>query len=397
MRLGIDASNIRAGGGLSHLKELLSTVDIEKYNIEKVVVWSCKNTLNELEEKSWLKKCTEDVMEKNYLHRAIWQNNKLNTKLIKEKCDILFVPGGSFTTNFSPVITMNQNLLPFALKTIFSYGISFLTIKFILLRCIQAFSFKKANGIIFLTEYAKGRVLKVTGKLKGITKVIPHGIDENFFSNIRPQLKKNEFSNATPFKLIYVSNIEPYKHQNQVIESVALLRSEGYHVSLKLIGSSNSSVLLQRFKKKVGFIDPDGEFIKYTGMMSHKQLQSEYKKANIFVFASSCEAMPITLMEGMASGVPIACSNRGPMSEIIGDACVYFDPENVDSIVCAIRSLIESPELRVKKAKEALNKAKHYTWERCAEDTFSFFLDIVEDYANITYEQKNFGSKSPIS
>ena len=132
-------------------------------------------------------------------------------------------------------------------------------------------------------------------------------------------------------------------------------------------------------------------------MMSHKQLQSEYKKANIFVFASSCEAMPITLMEGMASGVPIACSNRGPMSEIIGDACVYFDPENVDSIVCAIRSLIESPELRVKKAKEALNKAKHYTWERCAEDTFSFFLDIVEDYANITYEQKNFGSKSPIS
>ena len=231
--------------------------------------------------------------------------------------------------------------------------------------------------------------LKVTGKLKGLTKVIPHGIDENFFSNIRPQLKINEFSNATPFKLIYVSNIEPYKHQNQVIESAALLRSEGYPVSLKLIGSSNSSVLLQRLKKKIRVIDHDGEFIKYTGMMPHKQLQSEYKKANIFVFASSCETISITMMEGMASGVPIACSNRGPMSEIIGDACVYFDPENVDSIVCAIRSLIESPELRVRKAKEALNKAKRYSWERCAEDTVSFFLDMVEDYANITYEQKN--------
>ena len=45
MILGIDASNIRVGGGLTHLKELLSSVDIENHNIEKIIVWSSDKTL----------------------------------------------------------------------------------------------------------------------------------------------------------------------------------------------------------------------------------------------------------------------------------------------------------------------------------------------------------------
>ncbi|SVD80656.1 uncharacterized protein METZ01_LOCUS433510, partial [marine metagenome] len=88
LKLGIDASNIRTGGGLVHLKEILRTVDIEKYNIEKVIIWSCKKTLHEIEEKPWLKKCCEPVMEQSYLHRAIWQQKKLHSKLKEEKCDI---------------------------------------------------------------------------------------------------------------------------------------------------------------------------------------------------------------------------------------------------------------------------------------------------------------------
>ena len=67
MILGIDASNIRVGGGLTHLKEILRSVDIEKHDIEKIVIWSSENTLNEIEERHWLKKCSEPVMKKNYL------------------------------------------------------------------------------------------------------------------------------------------------------------------------------------------------------------------------------------------------------------------------------------------------------------------------------------------
>ena len=379
MKIGIDASNIRLGGGLTHLKEIVRFVDIEKNDIEKIVIWSSKKTLNVFDERPWLKKCSEPVMEQNYFKRALWQYKKLNKRLMEEKCDILFVPGGSFITKFRPVVTMSQNLIPFELKELYRHGMSLSTIRLFLLRLTQSNSFINANGTIFLTNYAKDTVLKVTGILKGETAMIPHGIDESFFSNHVPKSNNNNLKNAKHINLLYVSSVEPYKHHSQVIDAVALLHSEGIPVNLKLFGSANSR-MLQNLKKKIQNIDPLGEFIQYFGLASHEQLQSEYFSANIFVFASSCENMPITLMEGMAAGVPVVCSDRGPMPEILGDAGVYFNPENTESIVSAIRKLIESPELRVKNTKLALEQAQKYSWSQCASETFLFLSQVLDDY-----------------
>lgn len=124
-----------------------------------------------------------------------------------------------------------------------------MTIKLILLRFSQSFSFKNANGTIFLTEYAKDAVLKVTMPLKGETAVIPHGIDQGFFLYPRPQLKINKFSSECPFQLLYVSTIEPYKHHFQVIDAVAKVRAEGFPVVLKLIGGAKPAEA-NRLKKK---------------------------------------------------------------------------------------------------------------------------------------------------
>ena len=379
MILGIDASNIRVGGGLTHLKEILRSVDIEKHDIEKIVIWSSENTLNEIEEKPWLKKCSEPVMEKNYLQRALWQHKKLNFKLTKEKCDILFVPGGVFTTKFRPVVTMSQNLIPFELNEMLRYGFSLLTFKFLLLRFFQSVSFKKANATIFLTKNAKDSVLKVTKSLKGATEVISHGIDKKFFLPPRPQKIITKFSSECPFQVLYVSTIEPYKHHHQVIDAAAKVYDKGFPLVLNLIGSGNSNELNQ-LKKKINNVDPDGKIINYIGFVSHDELPSHYFSSSVFLFASSCENMPITLMEGMASGVPIVCSDRAPMQEVLEDAGEYFDPENADSIAFAIQTLIESPELRAKKAKMAFEQAQRFSWSRCSTETFSFLSHIFDDY-----------------
>ena len=386
MIIGIDASNIRSGGGLMHLKNILKNLDVEKFNIEKIVIWSCKKTLNEIEEYAWLKKCSEPVMERNYLHRGLWQQKKLHLKLREEKCDILFAPGGSFATKFRPVVTMSQNLIPFELREIYRYGLSLSTIRFILLRFSQSFSFKNANGTIFLTDYAKDAVLKVTMPLKGETLVIPHGIDRGFFLHPRPQLKINKFNYECPFQLLYVSTIEPYKHHFQVIDAVAQVRAEGFPVVLKLIGAAKPADA-NRLNKKIHSIDPVGQFVHYLGYKTHEELLLEYCKANIFIFASSCETFGQILLEGMASGIPIVCSNHRPMPDILGDAGVYFDPENADSIASAIRTLIESPALRAKKAKMVFEQAQKYSWQRCASETFSFISKVFGGY-----EQNNLAS-----
>ena len=79
----------------------------------------------------------------------------------------------------------------------------------------------------------------------------------------------------------------------------------------------------------------------------------------------------------MASGLPIACSNCGPMPEILGDAGLYFDPENSQEIADTVQTLINSPELRKTLALKAFQKAKEYTWNRCAHETFKFMSEIA--------------------
>jgi glycosyltransferase involved in cell wall biosynthesis len=91
--------------------------------------------------------------------------------------------------------------------------------------------------------------------------------------------------------------------------------------------------------------------------------------------------MPNILLEGMASGFPIACARRGPMEEILGDAGIYFDPENAASIEEALRTLIGDTELRARCAEAAYTRAKEYSWDRCTRETFAFLERVARSSA----------------
>jgi glycosyltransferase involved in cell wall biosynthesis len=89
--------------------------------------------------------------------------------------------------------------------------------------------------------------------------------------------------------------------------------------------------------------------------------------------------MPNILIESMAAGLPIACSNRGPMPEVLRDAGVYFDPEKPESIADAVRSLAANAKLRAEKAAAAARIAMQYEWSICAHDTFDFLVKVARE------------------
>jgi glycosyltransferase involved in cell wall biosynthesis len=74
----------------------------------------------------------------------------------------------------------------------------------------------------------------------------------------------------------------------------------------------------------------------------------------------------------MAAGLPLACSGRGPMPEVLGGGGVYFDPEDAADIARALRELIGSPELRTRLARESFERVQAYSWQRCAAETLEF-------------------------
>lgn len=110
-RLGIDASNIRDGGGVTHLVELLRAAKPQEHGFDEVIVWGGSAILNCLEARPWLKKVYEPVLDQALPMRLFWQLFTLDRRMQKENCEALFVPGGTYTGVFRPFVTFSQNLL----------------------------------------------------------------------------------------------------------------------------------------------------------------------------------------------------------------------------------------------------------------------------------------------
>jgi len=375
--LGIDGSNIRHGGGITHLSQLLQHAHPQESGIIKVVVWSNEKTSKQLPNKSWLKKKTSKILEGNIFQRIYWQAIMLTKELKKEKCNILFVPGGSFLTRFRPIFSMHQNLLPFEFKEIARYGVSLLTIKWIVLRLTQSISFKKSNGIIFLSRYSKEVLESVLNKkLKG--EIIPHGVEQRFFSKPRKQISISEYSFDNPFKLIYVSSVDFYKHQWNVVEAVSELRNIGYPLRLDLYGHVNKRAM-RKLERALNKYDKDRIYINIHKEVPFTEMEKIYQMADISIFASSCETFGQIIIESMASGLPICCSNMSSMPEILKDGAVYFNPLDINEITEALRQLIESKEMRSSISRKSYNYAKEFNWEYTSKKSFDFFRNILKE------------------
>jgi glycosyltransferase involved in cell wall biosynthesis len=371
MTIGIDAANIRRGGGVTHLVEILRALRPENYGIKSVVVWGAKHTLDAIDDRIWIDKRRVPTLEGGLAHRTFWQSVKLSKAAREAQCSVLFVPGGSYVGKFRPVVVMNQNLLPFEWQEIRRYGWSRMTIQMLLLRLIQSRSLKNANGQIFLTEYAQKSVLRLTGQMLGKSSIIPHGLSARFSRSPKPQRSINDYSGIKPYRILYISTIDQYKHQWNVVEGVSFLRSGGFPVVLDLVGPAYPPAL-ERLNKIVKHVDSGRRWVNYHGFAPYNEIDKFYANADLGIWASTCETFGMILLEGMAAGLPMACSNRGPMPEIFGGTLGYFDPEIPQDIFRALRELIDSPRLRERSAEAAFHRAQSYSWNRCADETFSF-------------------------
>ena len=383
IKVGIDAANLRGGGGLTHLVELLRATEPEEMGIEGVVVWGGTATLNLIDDRPWIKKCFIPELDRGLLYRTIWQRFSLSKIVQNEGCDILFVPGGSYAGSFRPIVTMSRNLLPFETPELMRYGLTFLAIKLLILRFTQSYSYKHAQGVIFLTNYAFQVVSNCTGKIKGLTRVIPHGLNTRFCNPPKLQLPITEYDFENPYRIIYVSTIDQYKHQWHVIEAIDLLRKSGMPIALDLIGSYYPPAL-KRLKASIARYDPQSTWVNYLGLVPFNELHQHYLRADLGLFASSCENMPNILLETMASGLPIASSSRGPMPEILGSTGIYFDPEQPVDIARALSTLINSPNLRAELSKTSYDCAIEFSWHLCARKTYQFIIDVTQRYKGTT-------------
>jgi glycosyltransferase involved in cell wall biosynthesis len=380
LHLGIDATNIRQGGGITHLSQLLLAADPRASGIDKVTIWACKATAETLPERSWLTKRSAPWMEAGLLRRSFGQQVKLPREIREAACEVAFFPGGTVPRRISAqIVTMSQNMLPFEPDEAAHFGRwSAMRLKMRVLRHVQGRSFQRSHGIVFLTRYAESTVTRVLGGLSAARALIPHGIEERFLQPPRRPRPLAECTTQQPFRVLYVSILMPYKHQVEVALAADRLRAEGIPIEMRFIGAPWGRYG-HEFRQLIQRIDPKGEFLLWTGAEPFSSLHHIYQASDAFVFASSCENLPNILIEAMAAGLPIASSSRGPMPEVLGSSGVYFEPEAPESIAMALKDLMSDTSLRAKLAEAAWRSAAQFSWERCARETFEFIANVARE------------------
>jgi glycosyltransferase involved in cell wall biosynthesis len=310
--------------------------------------------------------------------RTFAQQRRLPAELLAMGCDVLFSPGGTLPAKLPvPAVTMSQNMLPFEPREAARFGVlTAMWLKMKMLRQSQGRSFTRADGVIFLTQYAMDTVHRTLGQLKGKQALVPHGIERRFLCKPRPQRSLADCSFGAPFRLLYVSIAMPYKHQIAVAHAVNNLRNRGIPVEIQFVGAPWGSYG-RRLRMELDRLDVAGNFLHWSGELPFEQLHEVYMKADAFVFASSCENLPNIMIEAMAAGLPIASSSLGPMPEVLGEAGVYFVPDDIASIARALEQLMNDPALRTRMAELAFARASEYSWEKCADVTFRFLAETV--------------------
>jgi glycosyltransferase involved in cell wall biosynthesis len=379
MHLGIDASNIRQGGGLTHLAQLLAAAEPGQSGFERVTVWCNQQVAGTLASRPWLQTESLPWMEAGLLRRIIGQQWRLPRLMAAKGCDILFSPGGTSPAGCKlPVVTMSQNMLPFEPEEAARFGrLHFMRLKMWLLRQSQGRSFKRAQGVLFLTEYARRTVSGFLGGLAAMQVVVPHGIEPRFVRAPRQQMPASHYTMQQPFKVLYVSILMPYKHQIKVAEAASALRARGVPIQIEFIGESWGQYG-PAFRRCIEQLDPQGDYLIWKGAAPFATLAARYHAADAFVFASSCENLPNIMIEAMAAGLPIASSSRGPMPEVLGEQGCYFDPDAASSIEHALHRLLESASWRQSLAEDAWRRVGQYSWPRCAHETLNFIAEVYK-------------------
>lgn len=115
---------------------------------------------------------------------------------------------------------------------------------------------------------------------------------------------------------------------------------------------------------------------------SDEGLADYYKHACCFVFPSLYEGFGIPILEAFACRCPVVCSNTGSFPEIAGDAAVYFDPGNIDSVQDALRRIIERGDLRENLIRKGRERNGKYSWERTAQMTHELYVDTMNQFVS---------------
>lgn len=364
-KIVIDASRNKSGGAIIYLKNFIKHLNLDNTEFREVIIFSHKFILDQIPNRSFLTKKSHPLLEMNIFFQIIWQLIYLPFFLKKNDIDILYSTDSSTFCNYSKSIIFNQDILSFDKQSLNEIPFGLEKIRLYLIKLLQIYSLNNAKEIIFLSKYTHKTIAKhLRNKIK--YNIIHHGIEESFKKFIPKNLKKLEWNYKLKkkIKIVYVSPLFIYKNHETVVKAYSCLKKKYENLEIKFIGNYKHNLgLYNDIIKKNPLINKSN----FTGQVNRKTLIKNLTDSDIFIFASSTETFGISLLEAMVLGLPIVCSNKSSLPEILQNGGLYFNPKNYIQLCNQIELLIKDERIRKKKSEQAIKLALKFSWDKNTE------------------------------
>ena len=225
-----------------------------------------------------------------------------------------------------------------------------------------------------ISEHTKSdfiSMLKVEDKMHVVT---PLAVDKSFRPYPFPKV-------VAPIEyVLYPGGFDPRKNMDRAVEAFAELQKRyGDDERIRavqlwivcLLDSASKDGLLNRAKR----LGLNGN-VKLTGFVSDAALVELYQKARCLFFPSLYEGFGLPILEGLACGLPVACSNTSSLPEVGGTLAHYFDPYNIQEMADRLYRVLSEP-MDYSSRLRRFEYSKMYSWQKTASSTLQAFADCI--------------------
>ncbi len=239
---------------------------------------------------------------------------------------------------------------------------------------------KKMDRIIADSHTTARSVIDLLNISVERVKVINLGVDQDIFRHVwgaqeALQQKYNFPDQAGVYTVLCVGSESARKNLVTLLEAIARLKSKGMMLRLIKVGGAGHPDFRTAFLEHVARLGL-GENVTIVGEVPDADLPLFYSGADVFVLPSYVEGFGLPVLEAMACGTPVACSNAGALPEVAGDAALLFPPRDVDSLTETLAQVLGSQALRQQLVHRGLERCRLFSWERMAEETLALYSTL---------------------
>ena len=211
---------------------------------------------------------------------------------------------------------------------------------------------RRAYRVLTVSEYSKRKIVAWTGLPAERVVVVYNGVDREFSPRGPAHQPGYDY-------LLYVGNQKPHKNIDRLLEASARVVS-GTKTRLVMTGQPSAST-----QAAIARLGLEGLVI-FSGPLSDEQLAAYYRGAKLLVLPSRLEGFGLPVVEAMACGTPVVCSNAGSLPEVAGGAAWLVDPLNVEDIADGMARVLRDDALSNSLRRRGQVRAPQFDWDAAA-------------------------------